>query len=203
MCKTSSGDDFWTFAYFSTGVNMLCCKTCDCCNFGLCTRELDHVGRCFCTYSSCVQSTEKEEKHQRPNWHESWMETAHVMSKRSYDLRLKVGAIIVAEDNTTLLSVGYNGNYAGGPNTPESLEPGLSGFLHAELNAIIKCPYHYPVKKVMYVTHSPCRNCSKLIINAGISRVIYDIEYRDTSGLDLIRSVGIPIEKLSELVVQR
>lgn len=143
------------------------------------------------------------EKHLRPLWHETWMETAHAVGKRSYDPRLQVGAIVVSEDNTVVLSLGYNGNFAGGPNVPDSLEPGQSGFIHAEANCLIKCPYHYPLKKVMYVTHSPCKNCAKMIVNAGIARVIYDIEYRDTSGIELMRSVGILVEKFSDLVNQR
>lgn len=155
------------------------------------------------TDETSTQLTPLPEKHVRPIWHETWMATAHVMGERSYDPRLKVGAIVVTEDNSVMLSVGYNGNYAGGPNTPESTEPGASGFIHAEANALIKCPYHYHLKKVMYVTHSPCRNCAKMIVNAGISRVIYDIEYRDTSGIELMRSVGITVEKISNLLVRK
>jgi dCMP deaminase len=130
---------------------------------------------------------------QRKSWSETWMDVANVISGRSYDPRLKVGAIVVAEDNTQMLSMGYNGNYKGGPNCHESQEPGQSGFIHAEVNALIKCDYNFSKKKHMYVTHSPCRACSKLIINAEISRVIYLHEYRDTSGLEMMRSAGIEV----------
>lgn len=127
----------------------------------------------------------------RPTWPETWISIAKIMAERSYDPRLKVGAVIVSEDNTLMLSSGYNGNYSGGPNEPESLEPGQSGFLHAEVNALLRCDFNFPKRKVMYLTHSPCRMCSKMLVNAGLSKVIYDVEYRDTSGLEILRSCGI------------
>ena len=136
----------------------------------------------------------------RMSWPQVWMKTAHLIASRSYDPRLKVGAVIVSEDNTQVLSVGYNGNYKGGPHTHESPEPGAGGFIHAENNALIKLDYNIPKKKHMYVTHSPCRTCCKLIINADITRVIYDITYRDQSGLELLRSVGIEVLSLDEAI---
>jgi dCMP deaminase len=132
----------------------------------------------------------------RPSWPETWMTTAWAIAQRSYDDRLKVGAIVVSSDNTQMLSVGYNGNYRGGPNEKESQEPGQSGYIHAEINALLKCDFNFPKQKHMYVTHSPCKMCSKCIINAGIVKVVYDVEYRDTSGLELMRSVGIEVVKL-------
>lgn len=121
------------------------------------------------------------------------MEVANAVSGRSYDPKLKVGAIIVSEDNTQMLSMGYNGNYKGGPHCHESPNPGESGFIHAEVNALVKCDYNFPKKKHMYVTHSPCRACSKLIINAEISKVIYLHPYREQSGLELMRQSGIEV----------
>ena len=135
------------------------------------------------------------------SWEEIWMNVAREISRKSYDPRLKVGAIVVAEDNTGVLSVGYNGNYKGGPNEQESSEPGKSGFLHAELNCIVKLDYNFHKKKHMYVTHSPCRDCAKIIINAGISRVIYSIPYRDTSGIELLKSVGIDVYHIDDAIV--
>lgn len=134
-------------------------------------------------------------------WPETWMSVAKTISLRSYDDALKVGAIVVSDDNTQMLSIGYNGNYKGGPHEKESSEPGLSGFLHAEANAIIKLDYNFPKKKHMYVTHSPCRMCAKMIINAGISRVVYDIQYRDSSGLVLLQSVGIEVMRTSDAIL--
>lgn len=129
----------------------------------------------------------------RPCWDETWMSIAKTIAKRSYDPRLMVGAIIVSDDNTRLLSLGYNGNYKGGPNEPDSFNPGQSGFIHAEVNALVKCDYNFFRKKIMYITHSPCVSCAKLIVNAEISRVVYGEEYRDKSGIDLLHACGIEV----------
>lgn len=138
----------------------------------------------------------------RPTWPETWMSIAHVIAQRSYDPRLKVGAIIVSSDNTQMLSGGYNGNYAGGPHEHESPEPGMSGFIHAEVNALVKLDFNFGKDKHMYITHSPCKMCAKLIINAGIKRVVYDVAYRDPAGVDLLKSVGIETIILSQAIWQ-
>lgn len=136
----------------------------------------------------------------RPSWPETWMSIAHHIAQRSYDPSLKVGAVVVAEDNSQMLSLGYNGNYRGGPHHRESEQPGQSGFIHAEVNALVKCDFNFPKKKHMYLTHSPCRACAKLIVNAEISSVVYDIQYRDTSGLEILTSVGINVFNLREAI---
>jgi dCMP deaminase len=109
-----------------------------------------------------------------------------------------VGAIVVTSDNTQVLSVGYNGNYTGGPNEVESANPGESGMIHSEINALLKMDYNNPKRKVMYVTLSPCRMCAKAIVNAGISEVVYGEEYRDASGLDILRSAGVTVRPINE-----
>jgi len=129
----------------------------------------------------------------RPSWDNIWMNFAFSISDRSYDPRHKVGAIIVADDNTQVLAIGYNGNYSGGPNEVESNLPGQSGMIHAEINALLKMDYNDPKKKKMYVTLSPCRMCAKAIINAGIDEVLYGEEYRDSSGVEILRSTGIKV----------
>jgi dCMP deaminase len=137
----------------------------------------------------------------RPSWPEIWMKVAETISTRSYDPRLRVGTIIVSDDNTQVLSVGYNGNYKGGPHEHESNEPGQSGFIHSEINALVKCDYNFSKRKHLYVTHSPCPACSKLIINAEIVRVVYKNEYRDKSGLAMMRSVGIEVFDLDSAIL--
>lgn len=127
----------------------------------------------------------------RPKWDEIWMDFAKNIAKRSYDPRFQVGAVIVTDDNCQVLAVGYNGNYAGGPNEAESETPGESGMLHAEINAMIKLDYNNPKKKKLYLTLSPCRMCAKAIVNAGIQEVIYHEAYRDMSGVDLLNESGI------------
>lgn len=136
----------------------------------------------------------------RSTWPETWMAVARTMAERSYDPRLKVGAIVVSCDNTQMLSVGYNGNYKGGPHEHESLEPGKSGFIHAEVNALVKCDFNFPKRKHMYVTHMPCKDCAKLIINAEIARVVWEIPYRLTAGVDLLKEVGIEVYDLETAI---
>ena len=141
----------------------------------------------------------------RPSWDAIWMKFATNISERSIDPRHKVGAVVITADNTQVLSIGYNGDEAGGTNKVESLEPGHSGCIHAEINALIKLDYNNPKnitgipkntkKKKMYVTLSPCKMCAKAVINAGIAEVIYDEEYRDDAGVRLLREAGIVVRK--------
>lgn len=140
-----------------------------------------------------------EQKIIRPSWDKVWMKTAHIIASRSIDPRYKVGAVIVSDDNTQILALGYNGGYAGGPNEVESLEPGQSGNLHAEVNALLKMDFNNPKKKTMYVTLSCCRMCAKAIANSRIDKVVYFEEYRDTSGLDLLRAAGIEVEQITDI----
>ena len=142
----------------------------------------------------------KLEEGQRPTWPETWMTVAHAMAERSYDTRLRVGCVIVAYDNTVMLACGYNGNARGLPNVAESLEPGQSGFLHAELNAAIKADFNFPKQKHAYCTHSTCRAFAKVLINAGIARFVYDSLYRDSSGLDVLRQGGVEVMHLIEAI---
>ena len=139
----------------------------------------------------------------RPTWDQIWISFAKTISERSYDPRNKVGAVIVTEDNTQVLSIGYNGGWAGGPNEVESLEPGKSGMIHAEINALIKMNYSHHKRKKLYVTLSPCRGCAKAIINGGINRVIYLDDYRDLSGVELLRESGIRVTKFDEYANER
>jgi dCMP deaminase len=134
----------------------------------------------------------------RPSWDQIWISFAKTISERSYDPRNKVGAVIVTEDNTQVLGIGYNGGWAGGPNEVESLEPGMSGMIHAEINALIKMNYSHHKGKKLYVTLSPCRGCAKAIINGGIDSIIYLDDYRDSSGIDLLLEGGVWVKKFGE-----
>lgn len=122
------------------------------------------------------------------------MRIAWTIADRSHDERLQVGCVIVSDDNTCMLSCGYNGHVMGGPNKPESHVPGYSGLLHAEENALLKCDYRFPGKKHMYVTHSPCIHCAKLIINARIDSVFFAETYRDSAGLVLLEQYGVAVQ---------
>jgi len=129
------------------------------------------------------------------NWDNIWFSMAKTIAEKSHHETFKVGAIIVTDDNTQVLSVGYNGNAAGLPNKPDSNIPGNSGLIHAEINALIKLDYNNPKNKKMYLTLSPCQYCAKCIINAGIKKVYYIEDYRDNSGIEILKSVGIDVVK--------
>ena len=122
----------------------------------------------------------------RPSWDNIWMDFAGLISQRSPDPSFKVGCCIVSQDNCQVLAIGYNGDHKGGTNDRESMDPGCSGFIHAEINALIKLDYNNPKQKTLYITLSPCRQCAKAIINGGIDRVVFRDLYRDTSGIDLL-----------------
>lgn len=133
----------------------------------------------------------------RPDWQSTWMNVASIIAERSCDPRLKVGAIIVTDDNTQMLAIGYNGDEKGGLNQVESYNPGESGFIHAEINALIKCDYNSYKKKHMYVTFSPCKMCAKAIINAGIEKVFYKESYRDLTGIELLKANNIEVRQVT------
>ena len=131
----------------------------------------------------------------RPDWDEIFMVFARSLARRSTCRRLAVGCVVVSEDNTRILAMGYNGNYPGGPNDCESDEPGKCGCFHSEMSALIKLGRADMSRKVMYVTHSPCKTCAKAILLAGIDEVVYGLDYRSADGTDLLRSRGIPVRR--------
>lgn len=133
----------------------------------------------------------------RPSWDEIWMRMAWLLSERSHSPGTKVGTLIVSSDNTRVLAVGYNGLWSGGPNVVENLEPGQSGTIHAELNALIKLDFSDPHKKVVYTTVSPCVACASALINANIDEVVYDEQYRLTAGIELLQSAGKTVRRFS------
>lgn len=134
---------------------------------------------------------EKEKKFDR-----SYLEMAAVWAKNSYCRRRQVGAILVKD--RMIISDGYNGTPSGFENVCED-ENGVTKpyVLHAEANAITKVAKssNSSLGATLYVTASPCLECAKLIIQAGITRVVYSEEYRITDGVDLLRRAGIQVEK--------
>jgi len=128
---------------------------------------------------------------------ERYMEMAHVWAKNSYCKRRQVGALLVRD--RMIISDGYNGTPSGFENVCED-ENGITKpyVLHAEANAISKVAKsgNSAEGATLYVTASPCIECSKLIIQAGIKRVVYHDEYRLTDGVDLLRRAGIEIEQV-------
>ncbi len=126
-----------------------------------------------------------------------YMRMAMIWAENSYCQRRKVGALIVKDK--MIISDGYNGTPAGFENICED-DNGLTKpyVLHAEANAITKIARSSNNSEgaTLYVTTSPCIECSKLIIQAGIKRVVYADEYHITDGLDLLKRVGVEVVHL-------
>ncbi|MBQ4299881.1 MAG: dCMP deaminase family protein [Bacteroidales bacterium] len=127
----------------------------------------------------------------------SYLEMATIWARNSYCKRRQVGALIVKD--RMIISDGYNGTPSGFENVCED-ENGVTKpyVLHAEANAITKVAKSGNSSQgaTLYVTASPCLECSKLIIQSGIRRVVYSDEYRLTDGVDLLRRAGIEVEKI-------
>jgi len=122
----------------------------------------------------------------------AYLRMAQEWAKLSYCDRKKVGAIIV-KDNM-IISDGYNGTPSGYKNCCEDEGGDTQWYvLHAEANAILKVAKSTQSAEnaTLYITLSPCKECSKLIIQSGIKRVIYKDEYKDTSGIDFLKTYGI------------
>ena len=122
---------------------------------------------------------------------------AHIWAENSYCIRRKVGALVVKDK--MIISDGYNGTPSGFENVCED-ENGVTKpyVLHAEANAITKVAKSGNSSEgaTLYVTASPCVECAKLIIQAGIRRVVYTDAYRLTDGVDLLRRAGREIEQV-------
>ena len=118
------------------------------------------------------------------------------IAQESYCERLQVGAIIVKTGN--IISFGYNGTPSGFPNVCESENVTFDYVLHAESNAITKA-CKSPISTegaIMYCTHACCVHCAKLIIQSGITTFVYLQDYRDMSGIDLLRRAGLEVVKV-------
>lgn len=121
-----------------------------------------------------------------------YLRMAAIWSENSYCNRRKVGALIVK--GNMIISDGYNGTPSGFKNQCEDAEGHTFPYvLHAEANAITKVARSNNSSEgsTLYVTSSPCMECSKLIIQAGIKRVVFSEMYRLSDGLDLLREAGI------------
>ena len=126
----------------------------------------------------------------------SYLQMAEVWAQNSYCKRRKVGALIVKDK--MIISDGYNGTPSGFENICED-EDGVTKpyVLHAEANAITKVAKsgNSSSGATLYVTASPCMECSKLIIQSGITRVVYRDAYRLMDGIELLKRAGIEVEQ--------
>ena len=133
----------------------------------------------------------------RPSWDAYFMGITFEVARRSTCNRAQVGAIIVR--NKRILTTGYNGAPAGLPHCTEvgclMVNGHCARTLHAEQNAIIQAALHGVSTDgaTIYVTHQPCLICAKMIINAGIARVVYGGDYPDDLARQFLEEAGIEL----------
>ena len=129
----------------------------------------------------------------------SYLEMSQVWSRLSYCTRKKVGALIVKDG--VIISDGFNG-------TPSKAKPNICEdengntlwwVLHGEANAILKCAKfgHSCSGATLYQTLSPCKDCCKLILQSGISRVVYIEDYKDLDGIEILKDSGILVNRIN------
>ena len=137
-------------------------------------------------------------KEKQKRYDTAYMNMALEWAKLSHCKRKQVGALIVK--NRMIISDGYNGTPSGFDNCCED-ENGETHWyvLHAEANAILKIASsnHDCNEATLYLTMSPCKECSKLVHQAGIKRLVYLNGYKDTSGLAFLQNAGVQIEQLA------
>lgn len=148
---------------------------------------------------------------ERPGWDEYFMEMAALTARRSTCMRRQVGAVIVKDKHA--IATGYNGAPMGIQHcedrggclrqqlgVPSGQRHELCMALHAEQNAIIQAAAmgHAIEGGTIYITHQPCVICAKMIINAGIKRIVVREGYPDQLSVDILTEAGLHIEKLGE-----
>lgn len=129
-----------------------------------------------------------------------YLRMARIWAENSYCTRRQVGAIIV--NDSMIISDGFNGTPSGFENVCEDADGVTKPYvLHAEANAITKVARSNNSSEgaTLYVTASPCLECSKLIIQAGIKRVVFNEIYRITDGLDLLRRAGVKVDYIENI----
>lgn len=119
---------------------------------------------------------------------------------------VKVGCMALRNDFSRIASFGYNGSFKGDTikeetgTEEESLDPGCSGFIHAEINMIAKFQEKDPENYVVLLTLSPCKMCSKVLINSGFKHVYWIDDYRDQSHFGMFKTAGVTIGNMETLL---
>lgn len=142
----------------------------------------------------------KMQKEKQLKFDKAYLRIANEWGKLSHCKRKQVGALIVKD--RMIISDGYNGTPSGFENYCEDDEGYTKWYvLHAEANAILKVASSTQSCKgaTLYITMSPCKECSKLIHQAGITRIVYEIGYKDNSGLEFLEKAGIELNQVTEL----
>ena len=137
-------------------------------------------------------SSDKQKKYDK-----AYLKMAQIWGELSHCKRKKVGALIVKD--RMIISDGYNGTPSGFENPCEDEENYTKWYvLHAEANAILKVAASTQscTGATLYITLSPCRECSKLIHQSGIKRVVYSKAYKDTSGLEFLEKAGVDLTQM-------
>lgn len=139
-------------------------------------------------------------KKKQLKYDKAYLRIAREWSKLSHCKRKQVGALIVKD--RMIISDGYNGTPTGFENYCEDDEGYTRWYvLHAEANAILKVAGSTQSCKdaTLYITMSPCKECSKLIHQSGIKRLVYQIDYKDNSGLSFLEKAGVELEQITDL----
>ncbi len=145
-----------------------------------------------------MKSDQKPSERERPSFQKIYLDLARTLAERSTCKRLQVGTVITSTDYRKVLAVGYNGNATGLHNGCDRDEPGNCGCLHSEENAVINCDAPRFMEKLVFVTHLPCIQCAKRLINLGnVKKVYYSQDYRIRDSLELLKSVGIQLEEFT------
>lgn len=143
----------------------------------------------------------------RPDWDSYFMEIAYVVAKRSTCLRRQIGALLVKDKH--ILATGYNGAPSGLAHcgevgclreqlgVPSGERHELCRALHAEQNAIIQAAVQgiSVAGSTLYCTNSPCSLCAKMLINAGVKRVVFDGVYPDERAMAFFKEAGVEVER--------
>ena len=140
------------------------------------------------------------QKKKQLKFDKAYLRIAREWSKLSHCSRRQVGALIVKD--RMIISDGYNGTPTGFENPCEDEEGYTKWYvLHAEANAILKVAGSTQSCEgaTLYITMSPCKECSKLIHQSGIKRLVYNIDYKDCSGLDFLEKAGVELQQITEL----
>ena len=149
-------------------------------------------------------------KNVRPTWDEYFTRAAFLVSERSTCLRRKVGAVLVKDKQ--ILATGYNGAPTGivhcaergclrqELNVPSGQRHEICRGLHAEQNVLLQAARHgVSVRSsIIYITHTPCSICAKMLINAGIQEVIIAGDYPDKMALDFLKEAGVKMRKFKK-----
>jgi len=153
-----------------------------------------------------IHSEKPRKKFLRPSWDDYFMKLAEFTAKRSTCLRHAVGAVLVKDKR--ILSTGYNGAPSGMAHCleigcvrdklkiPSGTHHEICRAVHAEQNAVIQCAIYgaSSKKSTIYVTHQPCTICTKILINAGIKRIVFEKAYPDEYSQSLLKEAGVKLE---------